>query len=318
LKLYVGITDYHWFHLHASKEDVEEVNFWRPSTQPYRKDFYAGMPFLFKLHAPDNYIVGGGFFLEFVVLPLSLAWRAFREGNGARSVDEFRTLIASYRSLAPTEDPKIGCTILSEPFFFDKNDWIPSAPYLQGPIVSGKGNFESEMALKLWLEVTGRLAAREIRESLRAPGPATAAALETARYGRPILVAPRLGQGSFRALVTMKYRYRCAISSERTLPVLQAAHIRPYAKGGRHELSNGLLLRSDLHTLFDQHYITVEPNKRTILVSRRIREQFENGRDYYAFKDHPLVPPDDTLAVPSTENLEYHFERFRELEGVQH
>jgi putative restriction endonuclease len=226
--------------------------------------------------------------------------------NGARSLDEFRTLIGNYRSLTPTEDPNIGCTILSEPFFLDKSDWIPSAPYLQGPVVSGKGNFDSETALRLWLEVTGRLAARKIRESLIDLGPATAAALETARYGRPILVAPRLGQGSFRALVTKLYRYRCAISSERTLPVLQAAHIRPYAEGGRHELSNGLLLRSDLHTLFDQHYLTVEPNKRTIVVSRRIREQFENGRDYYAFKDHPLVQPGETLALPSTENLEYH------------
>ena len=78
----------------------------------------------------------------------------------------------------------------------------------------------------------------------------------------------------FRALITDAYSYRCAITREQTLPVLQAAHIRPYADGGSHELSNGLLLRSDLHTLFDQHYITIEPNKRTLIVSRRIREQF--------------------------------------------
>jgi putative restriction endonuclease len=33
MKLYVGITDYDWFKLHSSKESVEEVNFWRPSSQ---------------------------------------------------------------------------------------------------------------------------------------------------------------------------------------------------------------------------------------------------------------------------------------------
>lgn len=80
-------------------------------------------------------------------------------------------------------------------------------------------------------------------------GPATLAAIDPPRYGTPTLVAPRLGQGSFRALVTDAYSYRCAISKERTLPVLQAAHIRPYADGGQHELSNGVLLRSDLHAL---------------------------------------------------------------------
>jgi predicted restriction endonuclease len=146
-------------------------------------------------------------------------------------------------------------------------------------------------------------------------GPATLAAIDPPRYGTPTLVAPRLGQGSFRALVTDAYRYRCAISLERTLPVLQAAHIRPYAEGGQHELSNGLLLRSDLHTLFDQHYLTIEPNKKTLIISRRIREQFENGRDYYALKERLLAKPADALATPSTENLAYHFERFTELKG---
>jgi len=315
VQLYVGITDYDWFTLHSSKPTAEEVNFWRPSTQPYRKDFYPGMPFLFKLHAPHNYIVGGGFFLEFLTLPLSVAWRSFREGNGARSFEEFRNLIGAYRPLGPTEDPVIGCTILSEPFFFDKSDWIPSAPYLSGPVVSGKGNFESAVALKLWLQMTERLAAAEMRLQSKEIGPATMAALETARYGTPILTAPRLGQRSFRALITKGYDYRCAISGERTLPVLQAAHILPYGQGGQHELSNGLLLRSDLHILFDQHYITIEPTNRITLVSRRIGEQFKNGRDYYALRNRPLAQPADMRTEASYANLSGHFERFRELEG---
>ena len=128
-------------------------------------------------------------------------------------------------------------------------------------------------------------------------------------------MAPRLGQRSFRALVTDAYAYRCAISRERTLPVLQAAHIRPYAEGGPHELSNGLLLRSDLHTLYDQHYLTIDPNKKTLIVSRRIREQFENGRDYYALKDRTLLQPSNEVALPSMASLTYHYERFTEKEA---
>lgn len=335
MKLYVGVTDFDWFSLHASKDFVDEVNFWRPSSQSNFKVLQRGEPFLFKLHAPRNYIVGGGFFLKFLPLPLSLAWAAFREGNGARSLEEVRIRIAKYRRqpIKPTEDPVIGCTLLGEPFFFEESEWIPSPPDFKGPIVSGKSyDMESGTGLALWNEVTARLSAAALRASARTQptsgvpataspsqvhlslGPATLAAINLPRYGTPTLVSPRLGQGSFRALVTDAYSYRCAISKERTLPVLQAAHIRPYADGGQHELSNGLLLRSDLHTLFDQHYLTIEPNKKTIIVSRRIREQFENGRDYYALKDRLVTEPQDVFAVPSTENLTFHFERFIEFE----
>lgn len=335
MKLYVGITDFDWFSLHASKEFVEEVNFWRPSPQANFKVLQRGEPFLFKLHAPRNYIVGGGFFLRFLPLPLSLAWAAFGEGNGARNLEEVRLRISKYRRqpIRPAEDPVIGCTLLGEPFFFKESDWIPSPTDFKGPIVSGKSyDMESGTGLALWHEVTARLSVLASRASERMQsvpgavatgaspeistplGPATLAAIDPPRYGTPTLVAPRLGQGSFRALVTDAYSYRCAISKERTLPVLQAAHIRPYTEGGSHELSNGLLLRSDLHTLFDQHYLTIEPNKKTLIVSRRIREQFENGRDYYALNNRPLAEPADVLALPSTDYLAYHFEWFTRLE----
>jgi len=78
-------------------------------------------------------------------------------------------------------------------------------------------------------------------------------------------------------IVTDAYERRCAITGERTLPVLEAAHIKPYSSGGPHEPENGLLLRSDLHTLFDQGYVTVDAHQLKVVVSSRIREEFENG-----------------------------------------
>ncbi|PSO48774.1 MAG: hypothetical protein BRC33_08750 [Cyanobacteria bacterium SW_9_44_58] len=50
------------------------------------------------------------------------------------------------------------------------------------------------------------------------------------------------------------------MTGERTLPALDAAHIKPYAQSGSHTISNGLLLRADLHRLFDRFYITITPN----------------------------------------------------------
>jgi putative restriction endonuclease len=124
-----------------------------------------------------------------------------------------------------------------------------------------------------------------------------------------MLVLPRLGQGSFRVLVTDAYGRRCAITSERTLPVLEAAHIRPYALQGPHEIKNGMLLRSDLHKLFDGGYLTVDPKDLTVMVSRRIREEFENGREYYRLHGTPIRVPDDRAAAPCREFLEFYSEQ---------
>jgi predicted restriction endonuclease len=73
------------------------------------------------------------------------------------------------------------------------------------------------------------------------------------RFGEPHLIRPRLGQGAFRVLVTDIYQRRCAVTQERTLPALEAAHIRPYGDGGEHEARNGLLLRRDIHSLLVQN-----------------------------------------------------------------
>jgi putative restriction endonuclease len=305
MKLYVGITDYEWFKFHTSRESVDEVNFWR-SPANFRV-LQWGEPFLFKLHAPRNLIVGGGFFTKFLRLPISLAWETFGEGNGARSFEEFRRLIAKYQkqALAPNEDRLIGCILLEEPFFFDESEWIPIPRNFAPQTVQGKGySTGDEIGLALWREVTVRLDKARVKTL----GPATVAAQQVARYGEPTTVTPRLGQGSFRLLVTDAYGYRCAMTSERTLPVLEAAHIRPYAKGGEHALSNGLLLRSDLHTLFDLGYVTVDPKEKKIVVSDRIKAEFENGHEYYRLRGDRLVLPENPLAIPSIESLTYHAE----------
>jgi putative restriction endonuclease len=86
---------------------------------------------------------------------------------------------------------------------------------------------------------------------------------------------------------------------------LDAAHIRPYAEGGEHAVSNGLLLRRDIHCLFDLGYVTVAPDH-VFEVSPRIREQFENGRDYYAMHGKPLLTPRRDELRPDTTALDWH------------
>ena len=91
------------------------------------------------------------------------------------------------------------------------------------------------------------------------------------------------------------------------MPALEAAHIRPYGDGGEHEARNGLLLRRDIHSLFDAGYVTVTPDLQ-FEVSRRIKEEFDNGRHYYELHGKPIYEVQDNLRRPSPEVLRWHNE----------
>lgn len=78
------------------------------------------------------------------------------------------------------------------------------------------------------------------------------------------------------AVIAETYGHHCAITGERVRPVLEAAHILPVSAGGQHRVDNGLLLRSDVHTLFDRGYIGVDTKYR-LRVSPALRSQFGNG-----------------------------------------
>ena len=138
MKMYVGVTDFDWYTtLKAS--DCDEVNFWTPGATNFKAIEENDM-FLFKLHSPNNYIVGGGFYVRFSILPTYLAWSAFGLKNGCNSLKELNDRIIKYRSRigASLENPQIGCIILTEPFFFDQQDWIPVPENWSNSIVRGK------------------------------------------------------------------------------------------------------------------------------------------------------------------------------------
>jgi len=70
-------------------------------------------------------------------------------------------------------------------------------------------------------------------------------------------IAVRRGQGRFRDVLLSAYDRQCAVTGTRTEAVLEAAHISPYKGTHTNLAANGLLLRSDIHTLFDLHLLTI-------------------------------------------------------------
>jgi putative restriction endonuclease len=304
VNFYVAITDGDWFAYLSSVAPIDEVNFWQPSAGRAFKSLQPGEPFLFKLHSPHNYIVGGGFFSYYTALPVSFAWGAFTTKNGAQSLEEMRGRIARYRRTPPrpAEDYEIGCILLQSPFFFREDDWIPASDWSPN-IVQGRGYDTADQgAFWLWQQVEDRLGFEKANALL-----AVAGAREGARFGVPQFVLPRLGQGSFRIIVTDAYKRRCAFTGSPVLHVLEAAHIRPYTQEGPHDVRNGILLRQDIHTLFDRGYITITPAHR-IEVSSRIKEEFENGKEYYSAHGRPIALPDQRELCPAKQFLTWHNE----------
>ena len=306
MKLFVGVTDNNWYEFLAHAQP-DELNFWQPRASQVFKAIGHGDLFLFKLHSPLNYIAGGGFFVRHAFLPISLAWDAFGSNNGSRDYNEFSKAIYKYRKSDKRSepDPTIGCIILSSPFFLERPDWIPVPEDWKFNIVRGKSYDTGTIdGMRLYQLVQDRLA----RISPSRVEPQMARETTDVRYGSAQVVYPRIGQGTFKVLVTEAYHRRCAISGEKTLPVLEASHIKPYSQDGPHSTKNGLLLRKDLHALFDRGYITLNEDLR-IEVSKRIKEDYGNGREYYAFHGKNLaVMPDSIEERPSRQFLAWHNE----------
>jgi len=97
MRAYVGITDYDWFRFLSARPDLDEVNFWKPGGETAFRALDPGELFLFKLHAPRNFIVGGGYFAHYSALPTSLTWDAFQTNNGAQTLEEMKARIGRYR-----------------------------------------------------------------------------------------------------------------------------------------------------------------------------------------------------------------------------
>ena len=117
MKFWVGITDDEWYEF-LSLKHPDELNFWQPTSATSFRAIPAGAPFLFKLHSPQNYIAGGGFFVRHSILPLALAWEAFEEKNGAPDFETLLRLIQKHRAKKDTAinpNLEIGCIILNNP-----------------------------------------------------------------------------------------------------------------------------------------------------------------------------------------------------------
>jgi putative restriction endonuclease len=296
----VGLTEDKWYEFLSHETGVDEVNFWRPSPRSGVAQLHTGDLFLFKLHAPENKVVGGGYFTKYLPLSISYAWSAFGRKNGADSLESLRARVTRFRADAGQLrgiDFEIGCVMLASPFFLDKRDWFTPPGWGHGIRSIKYYDTNTGDGMSLWNLVHERLAGKQLEELV--------AMREGVVDPQLVWARTRPGQGIFRSVVADAYDWRCAVTGERVRPVLEAAHIQPYAKDGPNVPQNGLLLRADLHRLLDDGYAMLTSDL-CFEVSPRVRAEFQNGRDYYALDHKEIRKPADRSLWPSTEFIKWH------------
>jgi hypothetical protein len=114
-------------------------------------------------------------------------------------------------------------------------------------------------------------------------------------------IVRRMGQPAFRQDLLAAYKGRCVITGCGVEQVLDAAHIIPYMGPETNHPANGLLLRTDLHTLFDLKLIAIDAATMTLLIS-----PFLQGTCYQQYQGSPIKIPDDPDRRPSPQALERH------------
>jgi putative restriction endonuclease len=199
--------------------------------------------------------------------------------------------------LTRSRDYEVGCIMISQPVFFPNDDWVADHADWHPRIQMGK-------TIDVSAGDGRRILAECVERAARLQPEVEPLAEELRRYGAPQVVQPRLGQGTFRIAVTSAYG-ACAVSGEHSLPALEAAHVRPYADGGAHVLPNGLLLRADIHRLYDVGYVTVTADYR-FRVSHDLAEDFHNGREYERFAGRTITVPRTLTDQPDPELLDWH------------
>jgi putative restriction endonuclease len=114
-------------------------------------------------------------------------------------------------------------------------------------------------------------------------------------------VVRRRGQKKFRDALIAAYGGRCVITGCDASEALEAAHISPYQGEHSHHPQNGLLLRADLHSLFDLGLIAINPATMKVIISKRLL-----GSQYEHYDGQVIKEPTEPIRGPSFEALKEH------------
>lgn len=300
--LYVGNTDKDWFDQLKAQPDLREVNHWQPSGVKF-KILAEGGIFFFRLKSPINMIGGFGLLASAENASVSLLWDSIGTANGVNSKEEFVARVKHYRTKNNVqgfvdENTHVGFKILVEPVFLSEKDWFPEPSDWSPQIVVGK-SYSSDTTIGQYLMSNYmRLAGETPRRD--------AIARQMFGFEEPPQagfatrnVKQRTGQNLFKLSLLYAYDGKCAVSGCDIEEVLDGAHIHPFSETQDHSIPNGILLRKDIHALFDRGAFTIDHDYR-IRFTEQFKERYPMDANSYAnFDGQKLKLPKDKAHWPS-------------------
>lgn len=296
----VYITDPSWLSSLERTGVRQSVNFWRKDRRSLR--LLPGDLFYFKLKGSRS-VAGRAYFREQLQLTATEAWERFREGNGAVSQSELET--RAQRALK-MNGGSLNCLIL------DGLEILPTQArpqirpgdfpgaiqnckfFKQGSLPSVEASFSEPRALST-------LVGAEAEASTE--GQFDPRFISTIRAMAIRAICVRRGQRKFRKDLLAAYNDKCCVTGETAPAILEAAHIHPYRGADTNQVANGLLLRTDLHTLFDFGLWTLEDT-----FTIRLSSHIISSKSYAGYDGATIAVPNKPQLRPSKAALRFHRE----------
>lgn len=250
----ISTTDYDWFDFLKGVELNSYVNFWTPTPWNIRK-LKDSERWYFMLKSPIREIGGFGEFVAYKNLTAEEAWNEFGQRNGCLDKQEFINRLQLYIDKNSQEfggiaidinTYKIGCVVLKNCEFWEEENYkSPNKYEIEFP--SQVVKFKYFKGIDPFLDNN-----RSISQDF--------IPLSKARDENKREINQRLGQGKFKGELLKAYNNKCCITGETCPELLEAAHIQRYLCQASNHIQNGLLLRVDLHRLFDAGLLNIDEN----------------------------------------------------------
>ncbi|RDI05494.1 HNH endonuclease [Flavobacterium sp. AG291] len=298
----ISPTDKDWYNYLKQNQFNSYINFWTPTPWNISR-LKEGNRLYFMLKSPIRKIGGFGEFVEYKNMTAEAAWNEFGYRNGRESKADFLNGIQKYidknsdkygKRLLNSFSYQIGCIVLKNCQFWDEEYYKLPAEYnieFANQVVTIKYYEEYDSFLQSDFENDSFDLVQEPRERKKQ------------------LTNIRNGQGAFKGKILKAYRNACCVTGETIPELLEAAHIQQYKSKTSNHVQNGLLLRVDIHRLFDNNLIFIDGDY-VIHVSDLV------GNEYYKrFDGKKITLPDIESEYPSTEALELKREEFRKEYG---
>ena len=288
----IALTDVSWFEFLREK-DFKLINFWTPTGWEPKKINPGDMFYLF-LKKPYRKVGGYARYVYSLQLTVRDAWNKFAQANGASDINMMLEQLSAIRGTRIDENTIIGCILLQDPVFLPDNEFFDSQ-IIGVEIKQAMQKFKYIRGAEI---IGSEYTTDEIRDYVLNEETTVEYTLTEQKR--------RIGQSAFREKLLELYG-KCAVTREDYPLVLEAAHIDPYIGESSNHPQNGLILRSDVHKLFDANLLVIDTNYR-VRLSNILSET-----SYERFENKLIELPENRKYYPSLAALERRMEKLVEL-----